>query len=225
MNTHRTILARCGWALIAVGLVNIGILIYSVITSSNYSSGYGMLAVPGGYLLIRGSLKAARIIAFLSALLISALMGLMLATLILIPNSLIVTYWTLEPEFVTVSTFLILVSLVMLAFLYKQLTSPPVRKAMERTGVAHLFFLAGPNLGFLLGCMLAAVLFIALFFILGGPIAEQAKRMARDCTGPGYQFFVRSLNVSSVGRRKSVQAVIIAYSDSEIKTVSIEWSE
>ena len=55
-----------GMALLIVGIIDIGIMIYCIANEIHYSSSFNIFAVIAGILLIRGGVKSARIIRWFS---------------------------------------------------------------------------------------------------------------------------------------------------------------
>ena len=61
-------LKRVGTVLVAVGLLDIGVMVYCVMNGISYTSSFNIAAVIGGIFLRRGSLRAASIVAWLAVL-------------------------------------------------------------------------------------------------------------------------------------------------------------
>lgn len=76
---HPQILKRAGVVLLVVGLLDIGVMIYCIANSISYSSSFNIFAVIAGIFLLRGSLRAALVVRWLSMLMLAAFLTLILA--------------------------------------------------------------------------------------------------------------------------------------------------
>ena len=70
--SYRSILRRAGLVLVAVGLIDIGWMIYCIVNGISYSSSLNIFAVIAGILLIRGGLRTAGIVRWLATFFVSA---------------------------------------------------------------------------------------------------------------------------------------------------------
>src|SRR2546425_9956416 len=78
MNSYRPVLRRIGIVLVVIGVIDIGFMIYCIMTGRSYSSSLNIFAVIAGIFLIKGNLKAAKIVTWFSAFLITGLFGVLL---------------------------------------------------------------------------------------------------------------------------------------------------
>ena len=225
MKDYLAILRRVGWVLIVVGLIDIGFLVYCITNQISYSSSFNIFAVIAGIFLLKGSLKAARIISFFMAFFIAGFAGVLIFMPFFFPIDLLITYFKLEPAFSFSVTIFVPIFIAPIVWIYWELTSLPVRKAMDGSEVNYTSFWRNPTRGFWVGGCLALLLFILLSFLMGGATADQAKQRAAAQVGQGYKFHVKSMNMSTGTGGKHVHAVVIAYNDTEIKDVVVEWSE
>lgn len=225
MDEHIAILRRVGLALIILGLFDIGFMIYRIASQAGYFSSFNIFAVIAGVFLLSGSLRAARIVSWFAALLISGFIGFLLISPLLFPLGLIVTYLKLHTVFVFLGLLVGIGIIAFLIWVYRALTSAPVRNAMEQQGIISRALWRRPSRGFWVGGCLAVGLFIFAFILSHGETAEEAKQRAAAHVGPGYAFHITSINISSSSGVKHVRAVVTAYNDTEIKSIEIEWSE
>ncbi len=226
MKDHRSILRRVGWVLIIGGLIDIGFMVYCIANRTSYSSSFNVFAVIAGIFLLKGSLKAARIISWFMAFFIAIFAGVPVIMPFLFPFDLLLTYIKLAPAS-TAAGFIIFFPVIMgvLVWIYRKLTSQPVRTAMDEAGVNYTSFWWKPARGFWIGGCLALFVLVFLTLLMGGATADEAKRRAAVQVGEEYKFHVKSLNMSSGTGGKHVHAVVTAYNDTEIKNVVVEWSE
>ena len=225
MEQDRT-LQKVGLVLLIIGIIDIGIMIYCISNQMSYYSSFNIFAVLAGIFLMRGSLRTARFVASFSAFLISSFIGLLLFFPLIYPPSLSEAYLKLRTGEVTFNLVLTILVIAFLVWVYRSLTSKPVHDLMEQMGIEYKSFRRNPATGFWAGGFLAIVTLLVFCTMSNyGETAEEAKQRAISQTGPGYDYFVSSLNTSSSSRGNFVHAVVTAYNDKEIKHVKVEWSE
>ena len=65
-----------------------------------------------------------------------------------------------------------------------------------------------------------------MFYFMGrGASAERAIAEARQKVGEGYKFNIISWNMQSSGGHSHYSGVVIAYNQTEIRQIPIEWDE
>lgn len=225
MKDYRAILRNVGWVLIVGGLVDIGFMIYCVANQTSYSSSFNIFAVIAGIFLLRGNLKAARIISFFMAFFIAAFIGILIVIPFLFPLDLMIAYTRLETVNVVAGIVLFPVIMILFAWIYRKLTSLSVCAAMEEAKINYTSFWRRPGRGFWIGGCLALSIVVFLSLLMGGVTADEAKQRASTEVGEGYKFHVKTLNMSSGTNGKHVHAVVTAYNDTEIKDIVVKWSE
>ena len=227
VDSSRSILKRCGLVLIVAGVIDIGLMVWCITHRVNYSSCLNIFALIAGILLVRVSLKTARVVALFAASLISCFAVLIATAPFLIPFDFLKTYIGLAPEKALLFPILAGSILSLLVWTYRQLTSPPVQAAIHEAG---LYTASGlrkrlrPSTGFWIGGILSASFLLVISFATHGATAEKARHKAAAISGPGYRYFVTSLNMTSGGGGKRVQANVTAYNDKEIKQIEVKWS-
>lgn len=217
MEDYRRVMARVGWVLVFIGLIDIGVMIYCIMNQMSYSSSFNIFAVIAGIFLLRGSLSSARVVAWFSAFSVVG-MGLILLVMILIePFSLKAAQIKLAPlNFLTTVLFaLILLSL--LAWSYRQLRSPAVLEARENAGLTT----APPLFAFFLGGVLAVGLGIAMYMVNNGESSKLVKAKAREVLGENYEYHVNAMNWSG----NSLTAQLIAFNSDEIVPIAVQCSD
>ena len=225
MKDYRTILRKVGWVLIVGGLIDIGFMVYCIANQSSYSSSFNIFAVIAGVFLVRGSLKAARIISWFMAFFIAAFAGVLIVMPFLFPFDLLVAYIRLTPASVVVGIVFVPVLMSILVWIYRSLISAVVREAMDEAQVNRTAFWRNPTRGFWIGGCLPLFLVVFLSLLMGGGTADEAKQRAAAQLGDGYKFHMKSMNMSSGPGGKHVHAVVTAYNDDEIKDIIVKWSE
>jgi len=223
IDDHRPIFQRVGLVLIGVGLVDIVLMVYCFTNHKGYSSCLNIFAVIAGIVLLNGSLKAARIVSLLAALFIATFTGVMLSLCWLFPLDLAVSYLRIRTLTTIVAISAAAALLIAVVWIYRTLTSPPIRIAMNRAEVNHTSFWRRPSLGFWVGSCLALFFLISESFLIDAEINQKARQRAAAQIGPGYNFHVTSLITPPDG--KFGRALITAYNDKEIKDIVVEWEE
>ena len=218
---YRVILKRAGYVLVAVGLIDIGWMVYCIINGVAYSSSLNIFAVIAGVLLIRGGLKTAGIVRWLALLAVSALVTVAVVLPVLQPLGL----WLAEIRFHTLSVVTSAVLMVALAgalcWVARELGREPVQIARDAAGFkrrsARVPILGGFGLVVLMSLMLA--------IFLNGESAERAKREAAKAVGPGFALHVTSLYINDSPGHKSVSAVVTAWNNKEVRDIPVQWEE
>ena len=221
MTDHRAILKRVGLVLIAVCLADIALMIYCIVKGYSYSSSFNIFAVIAGIFLMRGSLGATRLVTWLSAFMLTGLMGAILLFPLLQPLGLLWAQARLAPASLVASVLFTVAVLVLLGWVYRQLRSAPVLAALQASGRTT----AAPRWAFGLGIALVALLVVMLNMLLHGASADKAVELARQKSGSGYDYAVQSVQVQWSAGKSHGHAVVAAYNDHEIKYVPVEWSE
>ncbi len=225
MKDYRTVLRKVGWVLIAGGLIDIGFMIYCIASGMSYSSSFNIFSVVAGVFLLRGSLKAARIISWFMAFFIAGFTGALIVMPFLFPFDLLVAYIRLATASAVAGIVFVPVLMAVLVWIYRNPTSAVVREAMDEDQLDYTSFWRSPARGFWIGGCIPLFLIVFLGLLMGGATADQVKQKAAAQMGVGYKFHLKSLNMSSGTGGKHVHAVVTAYNTDAIKDIVVEWSE
>ncbi len=225
MADYRSLLKTVGVSLIVIGILDIGVMIYSITHGIGYFSSFNIFAVVAGILLYRGSLKTARVVAWFSAFMLASSIGILLFAPFMVPHDLILAYLNLYPLSFWGRIILGICFLIFLRWIYRSLTNPTTLGAMEDAKIDHLSFWRKPSTGFIVGGLLSIIMVVSLSLLLRGEMVDQAKARAQFKTGAGYKFVVTSLRASSSGGKTRVRSRLIAYNSNEIKQVEVDWEE
>jgi hypothetical protein len=218
---YRLILKRAGFVLVAVGLIDIGWMVYCIVNRIAYSSSLNLFAVIAGVLLIRGGLKTAGIVRWLAFLAVSALVG----VAVILPFLRPIDLWLAEIRFRTLSVVTSSVVMIALAaalyWVARELGREPVQIARDAAGLKR----SSMRVPVLCGGGLVVLLSVVLTIFLNGESADRAKREAASQVGPGFSLHVTSLYINESGRHKSVSAVVAAWNDEEVRDIPVHWEE
>ena len=225
MTNYKIILRNVGFVLVIFGLLDIIWMIYCIANDMSYASSFNIFAVIAGVFLIRGNLKATQVIARFAAFFLAGFVGALIITPFILPTDLILAYFKLESASALIVSVLAAVILTLLAWVYKNLTSPPVLAAMDEAKIDYTSLWRRPVSGFLIGSCLILLLLVILSLSTRGATAEQAKQRASAQVGPDFKLYVTSLHTSTTNDGKHIYAVVTAYNDKEIKSINLEWKE
>lgn len=218
---HTPILKRVGTVVLAVGLIDIAVMIYCIANRISYSSSFNIFAVVAGIFLLRGSLRAASIIRWLAVFMLTTFLASLIAWSFMQPVALTLTQIRLNPG-TSFSTFAFMAFVLgLLVWLIRELGREPVMVARANAGRKQ------PDMRIPVAAGVGLVIVIGIFMalVLGGETADRAKSMAEQQVGPGYRLHVSSLNIAKNNQGTFVSGVVTAWNDNEIRSVPVQWEE
>ena len=212
------LLIKPGVILLVFGLIDIGFMIYCFKNRIGYSSSFNIFAVIAGILLIRGSLKTARIAAQLLAFFLGAIAFILPAFLFIASFDYIAALLKFR-LLNTVLTAAIVAGLALfMVWIYRLVTRPDIIDEMESQNIISGSFWRHPKSGFVLGLILGIVMSGVIIYSHKGSLKERAEIEAEKVTGPGYKYQITSFQVSNSYFRARVDA----YNEKEIKTIVVQ---
>jgi len=217
MESPEHILKKVGRVLLIVGVVDIAVMAYCITNQVSYSSSFNIFALIAGILLMRGSIRTARVVTFFGAFMLSGFLGALIIFPFMGPFDLKLIAFILTPIKSIFSLIIMFSVLGLLYWVYKNLVSEPVMVARKEAGLSH----GAPKLAFSLGAILVLVLSISMYFLNNGSSSEIAKSKALKQFGGSYRYHVTSMSFSG----GHVYASLSAYREGEIKEVSVDWRE
>ena len=213
----RPVLTRVGVALIVIGLLDIGVMIYCILHGIGYSSSFNILAVVLGIFLLRGSLMAAQITVIGAIFFgVGFATGLLLAPFA-IPIELVGAQFRHLP---LIESLTIPALLGTLAWIVATLSSAPVRDAQDRAGIKRLRLIYPAAIGFALPASLIGL----VHFMQSTDAARHAIELAQGQTGPGYAYFVNKLSIDHADGVTRYHGVVTAYGDTDTRQIPVDWS-
>jgi hypothetical protein len=165
---YRHILKPVGLALIALGLLDIGFMIYCIMHQMRYSSSFNIFAVISGIYVWMAHPSYLKVVPRAAAFLVAAIGGALVVFPFLLPLDLQLAELRIDTLKITTG---IVVSLVLLGFLlwvYLQLRAPPVLQYYEREKLST----KTPRLAFILGAAIPVAGGIALYLMMHGADAR-----------------------------------------------------
>jgi hypothetical protein len=178
MDDYRSSLKVVGIILIIVGFLDIGWMIWCITHGQGYSSSFNIFAVIAGILLMRGSLRTANVVASFSAFFLSGLLGVVVIIPFLVPFDLVLAYLRVYPLYVMLGLFFFACTLVLLGWIYRRLTTPPILAAIAEEHPQCTKFWRRPSTGFLSG--IPGGHYLSCHVLFHGARCESR---ARDCRG------------------------------------------
>ena len=221
MDGYKIVLRKVGLILIIVGVIDIGVMIYSIASRMDYMSSFNIFTVIGGIFLLNGNLRASQIVSWFSAFFLSALIGFLIMESVITPFPLLLAYLKNQTNLVIIIFLVVLAILGLLIWVYRSLTSEPIRAAIDEKGLKR----RNSSYGLVTGLLLVIIVIALTFPVLYGDGAKKAKQMAAHQVGDGYRFHISSINISLDQHVKHVIATVTAYNDKEIKDIDVEWTE
>jgi hypothetical protein len=216
---HIHILKRTGYALLAVGLIDIAVMIYCIFNNISYSSSFNIFAVAAGIFLLRGSLRAASLVRWFSVFMLASFITLLAAWPFMQPISLTLTQVSLNPSASIGNLSLFILVSGLLLWLAKELGRSEIQAANVTTGCKQRDMRIPAAIGVLI------VVFVAIFssFLLGGESADRAKAIAIQQVGRNFNLYVNSLNTVTNSKGTFVYASVTAWNDTEIRYIPVHW--
>jgi hypothetical protein len=218
----RELLRRIGAALVVFGGGEIAWTVHVFASDGPFFTGLGVPAVIAGVLLRRENLRVARAVRLYAGFAFVAFLGVTLAFAAILPPAFVATWFRITAPLDAAATIAVWLALVLVpAWAHVSLRAPAVERAfLSRLGRGRFL---QPASGLLLGAGLVILLGLMLLE-MRGETGRRAIETARAETGPGYRYFVSSLSVS-YGAERTVNATVVAYTDSDIQTVDVQWSD
>ena len=211
---YRLVLQRVGVVLMVAGTLDIGLMIFCIYNGVRYNSSLNIFAVVAGFLLRRGSLQAARVVAWCAAL---ELTGFAAMLLLFFSFAGPLDYWLivtrLNPGVVAVQCAFFIVSTALLAWTYANLRSAVVLQARRNSGLST----SPPWVAILIGGVGLLVLGVFVAYLLTGDIPVRAIAAARGQYGDAYRYHVAAIHSSN----GVVRVDVVAFNNDEIKTVRV----
>lgn len=206
---------KAGIVLVVIGILDIGAMIYCIANNISYSSSFNIFAVIAGMLLMKGSVKTARVVRWFSAFFVIAFAFMVVLFPATMPIQLLATQVKLNPVGMIGLYAVSFIFIMVLAWVYKQLSSSEALAALEaagyKTGKPKSALYAALGMLILGGAMVG--------FMFNSESAEKARTLAKEQCGENYKYHITSLNMSG----SHGFAVVTAYNSEEIKNVQVKW--
>jgi len=216
-----SILRRVGQVLMALGVVDVAVLVYSAVTGASWSSGLGFFAIAAGFFVMRGSLRVASVVRWAATFVASAGVALVGVWPWVQPLDLTLTLARLNPWTVALAAAVSATLLAVLVWVVLQLGRQAVLQARAAAGrpVRRMRVPMVLGTGLTVGLAAIAITFAA------SATAVRARDMAAAQLGSGYRYHVTALNIRSTPQGTSVRGIVTAWSATEVRNVAVKWDE
>ena len=215
MDSHLSIMRRVGLVLIAIGIIDIGVMIYCIANKIAYSSSFNIFSLIAGIFLWRGHLGAAKFLTSASAFFFAGFLTAVLLLPFLFPMKLLLLYFQESPIQIVLTVVFIGTVVYAMYWVYGQLRSSSVLEARRAAGHST----DKPKLAFIIGAGIPVLLVTLFLFTRFGATGKMIISKAKNIVGEGYEFHIESFKSSgSTGR-----ATVVAYNESEYKKVKVSW--
>jgi hypothetical protein len=221
MVSSDSILRRVGQVLMALGLVDVAVLVYSAVTGASWSSGLGFFAIAAGFFVMRGSLRVASVVRWAATFVTSAGVALVGVWPWVQPLDLTLTLARLNPWTVAVAAAVSAALLAVLVWVVVQLGHVPVLQARAAAGrpVRRM------RIPLVLGAGLTAGLAAIAITFAASATAVKARDMAAAQLGSGWRYHVTAMNIRSTQQGTTVRGIVTAWRETEVRNVAVKWDE
>tara|TARA_B100000959_G_scaffold81475_1_gene86770 strand:+ start:1254 stop:1913 length:660 start_codon:yes stop_codon:yes gene_type:complete len=210
---------KVGIALLVIGIMDIGYMIYSIFNGFSYTSSFNIFAVVAGIFLIRGNLIAALITRFFVTFFAALVFGIVILYFYLTPIDLIMVQIKLQST--SILSFALILSCVIAILIWMCIqfsTSESIQAFIGggyKSTVPKLISFSAVAAGTLL--MILIGVFFNFFY--SSEVITKAVKSAQDQYGNNYQYHVTSFNIEN----DYGIATVIAYNNEAIKVIEVEW--
>lgn len=219
--SSQSILKRVGQVLMALGLVDVAVLIYGAATGASWSSGLGSFAIAAGFFVMRGSLRVASVVRWAATFVVSAGAALVAVWPWVQPLDLTLTLARLNPWTVAVAAAVSAALLGVLVWVVRQLGRMEVLQARAAAGrpVRRM------RIPIVLGAGLTAGLAAIAITFAASATAVKARDLAAAQLGSGWRYHVTAVNIRSTPQGTSVRGIVTAWKATEVRNVAVKWDE
>ena len=210
---------KVGIALLVIGILDIGYMIYSISNGFSYTSSLNIFAVVAGIFLIRGNLIAALITRFFVTFFAAVVFGVVILYFYLMPIDLIVVQIKLQSTSMLSLALILSCVITILIWMCTQFsTSESIQVFVDgdyKSTIPKLISFSAAAAGTLL--MILIGVFFNFFY--NSEVITKAVKSARAQYGNNYQYHVTSFNIEN----DHGIATVIAYNNEAIKAIEVEW--
>ena len=210
---------KVGIALLVIGILDIGYMIYSIFNGFSYMSSFNIFAVVAGIFLIRGNLIAALITRFFVTFFAAIVLGIVILYFYVMPIDLMMIQIKLQS--ISMLSFALILSCVIailiwmcIQFSTQESIQAFIHGGYEPTIPKLISFSAAAAVTLLL-----ILIGVFLNFIYSSEVITKAVKSAQEQYGNNYQYHVTSFNIEN----DHGIATVIVYNNEAIKTIEVEW--
>lgn len=220
-NDYKAYMKRAGLSLFALAVCDVALYVYCMLAGRMYFPVLGSLALILGLLLHRGSLSTAYNLGHFLALYLSGVAVATAAMAFIYPIGLLNAQANGDLARVVINVGATVLEHCLLVICAYWLLRPRVLEARTRSGKKTKPW----RLSAAIGVVLASGLIWMVGNLNNGPVGQRAKEEARRLLGQQYSFYVKSVQTSYSSGQKSIEVVVAAWKDDEVRYVPIKWNE
>jgi hypothetical protein len=220
---HLSILRKAGVVLVIVGVLDIGLMIYSIMSRIAYASSLNVFAVAAGIFLLRGNLRAASLVRWFALFFASTFVAMLVVWPAIQPLDLTLAEAQGSPATFGLAAAFLVGALALFIWLARTLSAIPVLQAQRSTGQKLSIWRTLVPIG--AGAALASLLAIVGVLVQGSESGARAISEARAKLGDDYRYHVSSLNVSSSGGETHVSGAVTAWKPGVVRNLPFSWRE
>ena len=210
---------KVGIALLVIGILDIGYMIYSIFNGFSYTSSFNIFAVVAGIFLIRGNLIAALITRFFVTFFAAVVFGIVILYFYLMPIDLIMVQIKLQGTSMLSAALILSCVIAILIWMCIQFSTSESIQAFIHGGY-KLTILKLISFSAVAAVILLMILIgVFLNFIYSSEVITKAVKSAQEQYGNNYQYHVTSFNIEN----DHGIATVIVYNNEAIKTIEVEW--
>jgi len=210
---------KVGIALLVIGILDIGYMIYSIFNEFSYASSFNIFTVVAGIFLIRGNLIVALITRFFITFFVAVVFGIIILYFYLMPIDLIMVQIKLQSTLMlSIALILSCVIAILIWMCIQFSTSESIQAFIDegyKSTIPKLMSFSATAVGTLLMILIGAF----FNFIYSSEVVTKAVKSAQEQYGNNYQYHVTSFNIEN----DHGVATVVAYNNEAIKIIKVEW--
>jgi hypothetical protein len=221
----RAVLMPVSLLLLAIGLFDGGLILYSAWAGWAYTSNAYVFALAGGIFLAKGSLFTIRLALVASGFFIAATLGTAASHLLTMPGPLLKVWLTHAPADAALSTLRTIALTLVLAWIMKRLIHPVVIQALLNDGMPLANYWKRPVAGFMLGFLVPLASSVSFAAMQGSELGRMAVVEAQKLARPGESLFLESVQPApNSDAHNRVEAQVVAYTPDGLRQLNIAWN-
>jgi hypothetical protein len=220
----RAVLMPVSLLLLAAGLCDGGMILYSAWVGRAYTSNAYVFALAGAIFLAKGSLFTIRIAMVAVPLFLSAILGAAVGGVLQLPAALVSTWLSHAPGEVALSALRTGGLCLLLGWILKKLIHPVIMQALIVDGMPLANYWKRPVTGFMLGLLVPLATGMSFAAMQASDLGKQAVDEAAKQARPAEAFYLLNVQPApSSDSRSRVEALVAAYSPSGLRKLHVTW--
>ena len=208
------VLKRVGLGLILLGVVDVGVMIYSVVQNMGYASSFNIFSIAAGAFLMRGNLRATSIVTFFLIFFLAAFVCQTAISLVVQPWGLVSASIHLHPFDLIYRGFILAV----LIWCVWNLTKAPILQVCDQN-LKKIIPLYTPAL---LGIILPVLGWLFVGSMLDESTKEKIIQEARHKLNGTYSYYISSVEKNHIiGKGSYMSATVVVWNDKDLREIKV----